>query len=274
MSLPNLSWMMNVCELRYIQARYEPAAWRNPDAMVGAFLPLPRRLACAVRGVLLRSQLRGKPFYRYLLARTRYYDEVFLGAVDDRVRRIVNIGCGSDTRAHRFAPLLRRKGVAVLECDQPQAIRAKQRIAERRWAADHVSYVALDLHARAWSALEGCLDAAPALVMMEGVSPYIGTEPFEAFLRFLAARLAPRSVVAYDFKIVDTPEAPGVVPALPRPFRLPAERGHVAAYHAALGFELQHMELSRDLCRRLAPGEALPFDYDCLLRLTPRERSA
>jgi methyltransferase (TIGR00027 family) len=266
--------MMNVCELRYIQALYEPAAGRNPDALVGAFLPMRRRLACAVRGMLLRSRLRAKPFYRYLLARTRYYDAVFLDAVHGGVRRIINIGCGSDTRAYRFAHLLRRAGVAVLECDQPQAIRAKQEIAERHWAVDHVSYVTLDLQARAWSALERPLSGEPALVMLEGVSPYISTDSFEAFLRFLAGRLAPRSVLAYDFKIAGTPEAPGVVQSMPRPFRLPAERKQVAGYHAALGFELEHMELSRDLCRRLAAGEAMTFDHDCLLRLRPGERSS
>jgi len=275
MNLPNLSWMLNVCELRYIQALYEAADYRNPDAMVGALLPMERRLACAVRGTLLRSQLRGKPFYHYLLARTRYYDEVFLDAVHESVRSIINVGCGSDTRAYRFAHLLRQKRVAVLECDQPLAIRAKQKIAQRHWVSDHVTYVALDLEERGQNSLARHLDEAsegPALVMMEGVSPYISTESFEAFLRFLAGRLHPRSVLAYDFKIVDTPEDFGRPPRVPRPFRLPAEREQVAGYHAALGFELQRMELSSELSRRLVPGAALLFDRDCLLRLTPCER--
>jgi len=276
MNLPNLSWMLNVSELRYIQSLCEAADYRNPDALVGAFLPLQRRVACVLRGRFLMSQLRAKPFYHYLLARTKYYDEVFLDAVvHDAVRCIINIGCGGDTRAHRFEKLLRKNGVTVLECDQPRAIQAKQKIAQRRWPTDHIEYVGLDLHDGRWAGLARVLgenSSARMLVMMEGVSPYIDTPSFEAFLRFLAARLHPRSVLAYDFKIADTPENLSRASRLPQPFRLPGKRKQVADYHAALGFQLRHMELSNGLCRRLLPGAALLFDWDCLLRLSPSER--
>lgn len=271
MSLPNLSFMVSVGEWRYIQSLCEAAEYRNPDALVGAFLPLQRRLACVVRGKLRRSQLRAQPFYHYLLARTKHYDEVFLGAVHDSIRCIVNIGCGTDTRAYRFEHLLRQKGVAVLECDQPEAIRVKQSIAQRRWPTEHVRYVPLDLCEPGRSDLARQLEEAnewPALVMMEGVSPYVSTRSFETFLRFLAERLHPRSVLAYD-GIIDTPNEFGSAPKATQPFRLPAERKQAADYHAALGFELQRLELSSELCRRLLPEAALLYDLDCLLQLTP-----
>jgi len=271
MTLPNLSWMVNVGELRYIQAYCEPAPRRNPDVLAGAFLPLARRIACILRGTLLMPRLRARPFYNYLLARTKYYDQVFLDAVAGGVGCIVNIGCGGDTRAYRFAPLLRLKGVRVIECDQPRAIRAKRLIAERRWPTEHVRYLELDLESRGWRPLEPLLDAgAPVLVMMEGVSPYISTAAFEAFLRFLAAALGPRSTLAYDFKIVGTEEEPGRRAPVERPFRLSPDRPAVAAYHAALGLELQHMELSSELSRRLAPQATAVFDRDGLLVLRSR----
>jgi methyltransferase (TIGR00027 family) len=273
MSLPNLSRMVSVGELRYIQSFCEAAQYRNPDDAVGRFLSIQQRLACAVRGKLLMSQLRAKPFYHYVLARTKYYDEVFLDAVYGSVARIINIGCGSDTRAYRFGHILKQKGVTVWECDQPQAIRAKQRIARRHWPTDHIRYVALDLHERGWTGLAPLLEESRAkqvLVMMEGVSPYIGTRSFEAFLSFLAARLGPGSLLAYDFKIVGAAEAFSRSPNVQQPFRLPAGRKEVADYHAALGFQLRHMELSAELSGRLLPGAPLLFDRDALLRLSPR----
>jgi methyltransferase (TIGR00027 family) len=272
MTLPNLSWMVNVGELRYIQARCEPAPRRNPDVLAGAFLPMARRLACILHGTVLMPRLQARPFYHYLLARTKYYDQVFLDAVASGVGCIVNIGCGGDTRAYRFAPLLRQKGVRVFECDQPRAIRAKRRIAENRWPTDHVGYVELDLESRGWTALAPLLGSqrAPVLVMLEGVSPYISTEAFESFLRFLAATLGPASTLAYDFKIVDTEEEPGRRAPVERPFRLCSERSAVAAYHATLGLEVQHMELSAELSRRLAPHAHAVFERDALLTLSPR----
>ena len=259
MSLPASSYLVNVGQLRYIQSRCE----KSPDALVGAFLSLPQRLACIVRGALLLPRLRANPFYYYLLARTRYYDQLFVDAVHDSVACIVNIGCGSDTRAYRFARLLEAKGITVIECDRPEAISAKRSLAARRFPITHVRYVPLDLNRGFGTALDQ-VPAGRSFVMMEGVSPYIGSTQFEAFLRLLAARLAPGSTLAYDFKLE------GVAPGFghPQSFRLPPERDAVAAYHRALGFRLQHFETSASLTRRLAPRAAGLFEDDCLACLT------
>lgn len=263
MSLPDSSYLVNVAQLRYIQSLCESADERNPDALVGALLSLPQRIACMVRGTLLRPRLRANPFYHYVLARTRYYDALFLEAVDDSVAYIVNIGCGTDTRAYRFAPLLERKGITVFECDQPQAIHAKRELAARRFPTAHVRYLPLDLN----NGFATALDEVPpgrAFVMMEGVSPYIDRRRFEAFLRLLAARLSPGSVLAYDFKLE------GVAPGFghQESFRLPPERDAVAAYHRPLGFQLQHLETSAGVTRRLLPRASPPFEEDCLACLT------
>jgi methyltransferase (TIGR00027 family) len=259
MSLPASSYLVNVGQLRYIQSRCES----SPDALVGAFLSLPQRLACILRGRLALPRLRANPFYYYLLARTRYYDQLFVDAVGDSVACIVNIGCGSDTRAYRFARLLEAKGITVIECDRPEAISAKRRLAARRFPTAHVRYVPVELN----KGFGTFLDEAPAgrtFVMMEGVSPYIGATQFEAFLRVLAARLAPGSVLAYDFKLQ------GVAPGFghPESFRLPPERDAVAAYHDALGFQLQHFETSSGVTRRLVPHAPRLFEEDCLACLT------
>jgi methyltransferase (TIGR00027 family) len=259
MSLPDASYLVNVGQLRYIQALCEPADSRNPDALVGAFLSPGQRLASRVRGALFLRRLRAKPFYHYLVARTRYYDQLFLDAVRDGVACIVNIGCGSDTRAYRFARLLEAKGITVLECDQPRAIYAKRELAARRFPTAHVRYLPLELN----DGLSAGLDEAPpgrAFVMMEGVSPYIERPKFEAFLRLLAARFSPGSVLAYDFKL----EGMGA----PQGFRLSAERDAVAAYHHALGLRLQHLETSAGLTRRLLPRAPRLFEEDCLACLT------
>ena len=262
MSLPDASYLVNVGQLRYIQSRCEPAASRNPDAVVGAFLSIGQRLGALLKGMAFRSRLRANPFYYYVLARTRYYDGLFLEAAKDSVDCIVNIGCGTDTRAYRFAPLLQRKRITVLECDQPHAIRAKREIAARRFPTAHVRYAPLDLNNGA--ATLDKLPPGPALVMMEGVSPYIDRTRFAAFLRLLSARLEPGSVLAYDFKLH------GVAPGFghPESFRLPPERDAVAAYHRLLGFQLRHLETSAGLTRRLLPRASPLFEEDCLVCLT------
>lgn len=122
---------MYVARLRYIQSIHESRERRNPDALVRHFLPTLQRWRATWLGREELARLRGDPFYYYLVARTKYYDEVFNDAVSAGVQQIVSVGCGSDTRPYRFKDLLCSKGVRVLECDQPEAIQVEQIRAER-----------------------------------------------------------------------------------------------------------------------------------------------
>jgi len=268
---------MYVANLRHIQSIHETPERRNPDTLVRQFIPMLQRLRTARLGQAELSKLRSDPFYYYLIARTRYYDQVVEGAVADGVERMVGVGCGSDTRAYRFQQLLCSKGVKVLECDQREAIQVKQRLV-RRWRFDHVEHMAIDLNDSKWPELECWLGkgAKPkSLVLMEGVSPYVDASAFRDFLLFLATRLAPGSEVAYDFKISGVKDDFGADGRTQTPFRLSADRDEVGSFHEALGLDLDHMELSSELAPRLLPGldeSARPlFSEDGLVRLRVKE---
>ncbi len=271
--LPDLSLMMKVGQLRYIQSRRESGELKNPDALVWKFLSLSQRWTCLWRGGILLNHLRTDPFYYYLVARTKHYDDCFVEAIRDGFTRIVNVGCGSDTRAYRFAALLAANNVRVLECDQASAIAAKQHIARRQLPAEHVDYLPIDLNETSWPALQAWLDAGPAertLVMMEGVTPYVNEASFTAFLKMLKRSLAPESRLAYDFKISGIDDAFGLNDRTNHPFRLPLDEARVEAFHAALGYETVKLESGAELSRRLLPSLAVSnypaFKNDALLK--------
>jgi methyltransferase (TIGR00027 family) len=246
-----------VAELRYIQSIHEQPELRNPDTMVRHFLPVRQRWRCAWLGRDDLAALRSDPFYYYLVARTKYYDELFLRAITDGARSILNIGCGTDTRAIRFADLLRDRGVKVLECDQAETISDKQRVVQRLGALDHVDYMSIDLNDDDWPDLDQWLSVngrAKALVLLEGVSPYVNFEAFTSFLRFLARRLASHSRVAYDFKLRGVDDGFGRDGRTHRPFRLPAVAEDVAAHHEALGYGVKRVDWSSGLAARLPIG--------------------
>ena len=274
MGLPNLSNSMYVARLRYIQSIHESPERRNPDTLVRHFIPILARLRTAWLGRQELSKLRADPFYYYLVARTKYYDQVVNDAVSDGVQQIVNVGCGCDTRAYRFKHLLRSRNVKVLECDQAKAIHAKQQAAKRWRCSDYVEYLPIDLNDDTWPELEhwlGDRTRTKALVLMEGVSPYINGGNFGRFLVLLATRLSPRSHVAYDFKIRGVRDDFRRVGRIQEPFRLSRASDEVATFHEALGLRLEHMELSSELCARLLPDLAESaialFSEDGLVRL-------
>jgi methyltransferase (TIGR00027 family) len=263
---------MFVARLRYIQSVHEPPEYRNPDRQVRHFIPFLQRCRLAWVSQEELSKQRENPFYYYLVARTKYYDQVLSEAVTDGVQSIVNIGCGTDTRAYRFSELLKSRGVKVLECDRPEAIRAKQRIVTRWQDALQVEYLQIDLNADTWPDLACWLENQPGrtLVLMEGVSPYIDDVSFGRFLSLLAGTLAAGSQVAYDFKIRGVDDDLGREGRTQRPFRLPTTIGEVAAFHEACGLQLEQLERSCELCARLLPGEKSAvswFTEDALVRV-------
>jgi methyltransferase (TIGR00027 family) len=266
---------MYVARLRHIQSIHESPGCRNPDTLVRHFVPIVERLRSAWISRAQLAELREKPIYYYLVARTKYYDRVVEDAVINGVQRIVNVGCGSDTRAYRFQKLLRSKSVRVLECDQPEAIRAKEHIAKRWRPSDYVDYLAIDLNDNAWPELEhwvGDRTAPKTLVLIEGVSVYVDHNNFCRFLQLLGLKLSPGSHLCYDYKIRGVHDDLGRSGRTETPFRLSKVREEVATYHEAIGLRLEHMELSSELCTRLLPDLTectFPFfDEDSLIRLT------
>ena len=270
-SLPDLSSSVHIGRLRYIQSIYEAPECRNPDRLAHHLLSPPLRWLSRLQAKTQLSKLRG-PFYYYLIARTKYYDQVFTDAIDRNIDCIVNIGCGTDTRAYRFAEQLKSNGIRVVECDQKASITAKQQLAKRIWQTDHVTYVSVDLNDHGWPDLEHCLDAIPctALVMLEGVSPYINGTSFDKFLKILVVKLHPGSVVAYDSKMRGFGFWSN--PQRESRFRLPATKHDIIAYHEALGYRVQHLELSSELSvrvlRNFATFHTCPYAEDVLLKLS------
>jgi methyltransferase (TIGR00027 family) len=276
MKLPDLSYMMTVAGLRYIQSIYEPPERRNPDGMVRELLSPWQRVSCDLRARLSLGSLRGQPFYYYVLSRTRYYDDVYRTAVASGTTRIINIGAGSDTRAYRFADELRKNRVQVLECDQTEATRMKERAARQRWRPDHVSYLPMDLNDEAWPQFQEWLrqqgDDKQTLVLLEGVSPYIDTKCFTGFLRFLARILPATSSVAYDFKLPGVNSQFGRSERTLEPFRLSSSWNEVVSFHSNLGYRVEGLETSANLSRRLVPSlgslGATLFEEDALVQLS------
>lgn len=276
LNLPNLSFMVRVGQVRAIQATYESQEQRNPDNLARSMLPLSQRVGCFIRGRFFLRRMRNQPFYHFVLARTRYYDQIFRDAIEkDGVRYIVNIGCGGDTRAYRFKSLLTQYQVQVLECDQAEAIQAKQDVLRQQFGVNpNLEFQAIDLNDCEWPLLSNWLAQRrreKILVMLEGVSPYVSYNTFEAFLKFLVDRLKPGSPVAYDYKHDKAAADFGKSDRTAEPFRLRSDAEVSAAFHQPLGLEQQTFELSEDLMDRLAPALSKTgrkrFDEDCLVQL-------
>jgi methyltransferase (TIGR00027 family) len=252
-ALPNHSNAIGVARLRYVQAVCETGVHQNPDTLVGHFLPLPLRGLSLLQAKLEANKFRRRPFYYLLLARTKHYDHIFTEAVLDDTTAIINIGCGLDTRALRFATQLKTRNKAVFECDQAHLILKKEILAKRKWCVDHIQYLSIDLNDDfTWTELFSRLakiDGA-LLVLLEGVSPYINESSFSSFL-WSIAKIAPLgSRIAYDALLRGKIDFNGPESL----FRLPAAKEEIITFHEAMGYRVGHIEFGPELSGRLLPN--------------------
>jgi len=144
---------------------------------------------------------RFPPMGLWLALRVAYLDRLVGLAVDRlSVRQVVVLGAGYDTRAAR----LPRGGVTFYEVDHPATQAEKRaRIAELDgYPVDAACYVACDFeHQDPIERLTatGFRADDAALVIWEGVVPYLTEPAIRATATRLAEGLDPRTLVAFDF---------------------------------------------------------------------------
>jgi methyltransferase (TIGR00027 family) len=148
-----------------------------------------------------RYDLVFPPMELWLALRVAYLDYLVATAVDRLgARQVVILGAGYDTRAAR----LPRAGVRFFEVDHPATQTAKrERLARLEgYPVDAATYVTCNFES------EDPIDrlvgtgfdvAEPALVLWEGVVPYLTEPAVRATAARLATGLDPRSLVAFDY---------------------------------------------------------------------------
>jgi methyltransferase (TIGR00027 family) len=178
--------------------RARASAWPQP-IMID---PWAEALAGDTGHAIARAlDARFPPMETWLALRVAYLDRLVQLAVDRlSIRQIVILGAGYDTRAAR----LPRAGVQFFEVDHPatQADKRARVATLPGYPVDAARYVACDferqdpldrLRAADFRASE------PALVVWEGVVPYLTEVAVRATASRLASGLEPRSLLAFDF---------------------------------------------------------------------------
>lgn len=148
-----------------------------------------------------RLDARFPPMELWLALRVAYLDRLVHLAVDRlSIRQIIILGAGYDTRAAR----LPRAGVRYYEVDHPATQVAKRERLARvdGYPVDAATYVTCNFEREdpiERLVASGFATAEPALVIWEGVVPYLTEAAVRATASRLASDLDPRSLVAFDF---------------------------------------------------------------------------
>jgi len=145
----------------------------------------------------------------HIIARTTFFDGLFLDALKNQVPQIVLLGAGYDSRAYRFARL--NIGTKIFELDAPPTQNRKIKCLK----AAHISipaevhYVPINFMTESLSDVldqAGYKDRERALFLWEGVSYYLDREAVQQTLGFVSRCSLPDSAIAFDYIIAISEE--------------------------------------------------------------------
>ncbi|MFC1532769.1 class I SAM-dependent methyltransferase [Thermodesulfobacteriota bacterium] len=180
----------------------------GPDDLAVCFLPPHFRFFLKFKRIRenTRNKLNGllPGLNEYMIARTAFFDGLFVDALNIKTPQIVLLGAGYDSRAYRFANS--NQGTRIFELDAtPTQNRKKKCI--RKAQIDipkHVTFIPINFNQES---LKDTLEKAgyknhqKTLFIWEGVSYYLDLESVETTLAFVSHASHHESAIAFDYTI-------------------------------------------------------------------------
>ncbi|MGB7162357.1 MAG: SAM-dependent methyltransferase [Mycobacterium sp.] len=171
---------------RFLGPKYRILLWGRPfrDAVEG----------------LIERRFAGHHYY--VIARTRYLDDLLPEQLARGAEQLVILGAGYDSRPYRFADRL--GGVQVFEVDHPATSAAKQAKVRDIFGdiPANVAYVAVDFTVDNFAdKLLACgyRTTRPTVFLWEGVTPYLDLAAVDGVLGFVTASAPAGSAIVFDY---------------------------------------------------------------------------
>ncbi len=195
---------MLIASLRALACFEEDSAIRGGDTLAELFLPEDKRQP--LHNPEFRSQIKRmipEGLYEYVIARTKYFDELFQQCLNDGFTQIVLLGAGYDSRAYRFAG--KSCDAAIYEVDAPATQQEKHRILLDGDVTipANIRYIPVDFEYD--NLFEKLAEAGyngdvPTLFICEGVTFYLSPKAVVGMLEAISSHAASGSLLGFDFQ--------------------------------------------------------------------------
>jgi len=229
----------------------------GPDNLAEIFLPTYYRFFLMFKSIRENTGRRLDQFMPgltdYMIARTIFFDELFLTALKENVPQIVLLGAGYDSRAYRFASFNRGTTIFELDAAPTQARKIKCLKAARMRVPEQVHYIPIDFNRQVVGSVlaqAGYKNQSRTLFLWEGVSYYLERRSVQETLEFVSRCAHKDSLFAFDYTV-------------------PLTEDNLQGYYGAGTFAKSMAEhhANEELVFSLVPGEIEAFLANHGLRL-------
>ena len=185
----------------------------GPDYLAEHFLPPHFRFFLRFKKIRENTKNKLNGFLpglnEFMIARTAYFDGLFVEALKKDFPQIVLLGAGYDSRAYRFAKL--NRDTTIFELDiSPTQNRKKTCLKKARIDIPQgVKLVPIDFNKESLKDVlgkAGFEGKEKTLFIWEGVSYYLDAESVDATLGFVSHTSHPDSIIAFDYTVTFSEE--------------------------------------------------------------------
>jgi methyltransferase (TIGR00027 family) len=192
------------CGCRAASWMEKRSAFKSGDWVAPLLLPRKLQVLFRIPPVrrLLTRVLGPEGVYEWVIARTRFIDEVFEHALSGGVTQVLIIGAGFDTRAIRFKTDDRKLRIFELDASPTQAAKLGQYKARGITPPRNVTFVAMNLEKESINQKllkKGFRKGAKTLVVAEGVFQYLKPEAACEALRTMRDLVGTGSTLVFDY---------------------------------------------------------------------------
>jgi methyltransferase (TIGR00027 family) len=193
-----------MCALRAASYVDKRECYAGPDDIAYVLIPLVLKLLIKSGwgSRLFRRYFVPKGIYAYIIARTRYFDAVFMEALERGFDQIVIFGAGFDSRALRFNRL--NRGTQIFELDAPitQNDKLKAYHEKKLVVPDDLVFVPINFSKERVAekiAQAGFVAGRKSLFFLEGVTMYLSQDDVDNTFRFIEDVSEMGSLIVFDY---------------------------------------------------------------------------
>ena len=180
----------------------------GPDYLAEKFLPPHFRFFLKFKSIQANTKEKLNVFLpglnEYMIARTAYFDRLFVDAFHNQTSQIVLLGAGYDTRAYRFANLNHGTRIYELDIASTQDRKRKCIKSARINVPELVTFVPINFNNQLLAnelRKAGYQDHQKTLFIWEGVSYYLDPASVDRTFEFVRLAAHPESSIAFDYTV-------------------------------------------------------------------------
>jgi methyltransferase (TIGR00027 family) len=198
-----------VASLRALSNYEREEKFKCNDNYAELFLPDEKKIPLKdskAREIIKKSIPKG--MYEYVISRTKYFDSVFVEAVEQDIGQVVFLGAGFDSRPYRFNNLLKSTKVFEVDTNVTQAYK-KSLLTDDIDSYKNIEYISTDFEeADLFIKLkeQGYKQSDKTLFLWEGVTFYLSKDAVGRMLKEIRENSATKSMICFDFQTMRSME--------------------------------------------------------------------